>query len=500
MSGGGLAAGDYDDAAHAGLMTAPAPARARAERRAAMARVLVGARERGLGTAERFALVRAQFGSDRASDASLKRLETAVEGVAPISFAPALLDDCKGGIAQADMSDAAWQMFLRGISDAGDGWPLRQAWQDVKDAAPTFGWAWPSLATAWRRWAALPEAERLVARVGRSEAARQLAMSALRDKTSIGVLEWVSLDGRVLDFWVDFGDGRAVRPTMLALVDVASNHVLGHERARTDSAVATVRLIRRACETYGIFDRLYTDNGSVFAGHLVAGGAVHRFRNAGARVEGVKPLGICHHLGIDLHFALPGNGQAKIAERTFATLSRVVDDRPEFRGAHAGHAPGAAPDAGVVPVHLDVAQAVIRREIARHNARDGRRRQGMRGRSYQAAFEAGLALRVRRTASARQLWLASLIYTPVMPDRWGRVTVDGWTYGRPDTQEALLAYHKRGEKVLLGRNPDDFEAPALAWNADDRLICEGIEPQRRGAYGSADGIRQAKRYRKAAAD
>lgn len=148
---------------------------------------------------------------------------------------------------------------------------------------------------------------------------------------------------------------------------------------------------------------------------------------------------------------------------------------------------------------LDVAQEVIRREVARHNAQGGRRGQGMNGRSYQAAFEAGLSERVRRTATARQLWLASLVYTPVTPDRWGRVTVDGWTYGGTETQEALLPYHKRREKVLLGRNPDDFDAPALAWNAEDRLICEGIKPQHRGTYGSVDGIRQAARNRKAAA-
>lgn len=131
---------------------------------------------------------------------------------------------------------------------------------------------------------------------------------------------------------------------MLALVDVASNKVLDFTLTKSENATDTVKLIRRTCKTYGIFDRLYTDNGSAFAGHLVAGGNVHKFRNSGSKVAGVKPLGICYHLGIDLHFALPGNGQAKIAERAFATLSRVIDDRPEFKGAHAGHAPGAAPD------------------------------------------------------------------------------------------------------------------------------------------------------------
>jgi putative transposase len=43
-----------------------------------------------------------------------------------------------------------------------------------------------------------------------------------------------------------------------------------------------------------------------------------------------------------------------------------------------------------------------------------------------------------------------------------------------------------------------LSAPAVAWNADGRLICEGIEAQRPGAYGSVDGIRTAARNRKAA--
>ena len=236
---------------------------------------------------------------------------------------------------------------------------------------------------------------------------------------------------------------------------------------------------------------------SAFAGHLVAGGATHRFRNKGKALEGVKPLGICHHLGIELHFALPGNGQAKPAERAFAALSRSIDDRPEFRNAHAGHAPGAAPDSTVCPVALDTAKAVIAREVRRYNAEPGRRGAGINGRSFQNAFEAGCAGRIQRKPTARQLYLAGLIYTPVAVDRWGRVQVDNWTYGGPETQEQLRPYHKKGP-ILLGRDPDDFAAPALAWNEKDRLICQGIMPVARGAYGSVDGIRDAARNRKAA--
>jgi putative transposase len=495
----GLEPGAFDDVAHAAFLEAPETMRAEAERRAAIAVFLLKLGD-AVTWAERAALATDKFGPEGTSIPSLKRLSRAVEGLDPINFAPALLRDQKGGAPRTDMSDDAWAYFLTTIRDAGPQFPLLQAWRDVRDVAKVRGWAWPKAVTVYRRWNDLPEAERLVARLGRDAAIGKLSMPIERDKTTISALDWVSLDGRTLDFWVDFGDGKPVRPVMLALVDVASNAVVGYELGRSENATGTVRLIRRTCAKYGIFSRLYTDNGSSFAGHLVAGGNVHRFRNSGSKVEGAKPLGICHFLGIDLHFALPKNAQAKIAERTFATLSRVIDDRPEFAKAHAGHAPGAAPSSHVVPVPLALAESVIAREIDRHNAETNRRSQGARGRSYQQVFEAGLAKRIKRKASQYQLYLAGLIYQPVTVDKWGRITVDTWTYGGPETQADLLPYHGKGRAVLLGRDPDDFSAPAIAFDADGRLICEGIAHVKRGAYGSKDGIREAAKNRKAARD
>ena len=195
------------------------------------------------------------------------------------------------------------------------------------------------------------------------------------------------LDGRTQDFRVGFGDGKAKRPVMIVLVDVATNAVIGWELATSENAVSTVRLIRTACATFGVFDRLCTDNGAAFAGHLVAGAAVYSFRRRGHRGEGVKPPGICVNLGIDLRFALPANGQAKIAERPFATLSRVIDDAPEFAGAHAGDAPAAAPDSSVVPAPVDMARRVIEREINRHNAEPRAAQSGCQGAFLRAGLQ-----------------------------------------------------------------------------------------------------------------
>ena len=490
--------GDYDDAAHMRLLEAPATMRAEADRKAEIARLLLTLD--GVVWAERVDLVQKKFGSKGTSKPRLKAILKAVENVDPINFAPALLAKHKGRIKSAETSEQAWSFFMTIIRNASPDFPIIAAWRDVRDVAKAKGWHWPPYVTINRRWNALPKAEQMLARYGRSETVKALAQPALRDKTSIGALEWVSLDGRTQDFWTDMGDGNPIRITMLALIDVASNLVLGYELAPSENAVDTVRLIRNVCEKHGIFDRLYTDNGSSFAGHLVAGGNVSRFRNKATMTKGVQPLGICYHLGIKIHFALPKNAQAKIAERTFATLSRVIDDRPEFKGAHAGHNPGASPTSNVTPIPFELVQSVIAREIDRHNTEAGRRSQGANGRSYQATFEASLVSRIERRPTARQLYLASLIYKPVSVNRVGQITVDKWVYGDPMTQADLLPYHGNGKKILLGRNPDDLSAPAIAFDADGRLICQGIAHVERGAYDSVDGIRTAARNKKAARD
>ena len=138
---------------------------------------------------------------------------------------------------------------MTAIRDGGEGFPLLSAWRDARDVAPVMGWQWPNYQAVLRRWNALPEAQRRHARLGHSEAVKRLAMPALRDKTTIGPLEWVSLewvslDGRTKDFWAHNGDGKPRRYTFLALVDCATNFILGWTLAESENARATQALIK----------------------------------------------------------------------------------------------------------------------------------------------------------------------------------------------------------------------------------------------------------------
>jgi putative transposase len=82
--------GDYDDAAHDAFMQVSHKRRERAERKAAIARLLVS-----LGPTvksdDRLRLVHDRYGVEGASKPRLKDILRAVKGVDPINYAPALL-------------------------------------------------------------------------------------------------------------------------------------------------------------------------------------------------------------------------------------------------------------------------------------------------------------------------------------------------------------------------------------------------------------------------
>lgn len=288
-----LPMGLYDEDAHADLFTAPITMQKEARRKAEIAELLLRLQSTA-NWAERASIVREAFGEKVTSQPSLKSILSTIKRVDPINFAPALLANYKGRTCKAELSTDAWRFFMTTIRNAAPDWPLVEAWRRARDAGKELNWAVPSYVTFYRRWIDLTEAQRFEARLGADQASKQIRMHAHRDKTSIGSLEWVSLDGRTKDFFVDWGDGKAVRSTFIALVDVASNVILDWELAPSENAAVTVRLIKRVCAKYGIFDRLYPDNGPAFSGNAVAGGSDYRFR---FKTDSQKDntMGICNH-------------------------------------------------------------------------------------------------------------------------------------------------------------------------------------------------------------
>ncbi|WP_243642050.1 DNA-binding domain-containing protein [Rhodovulum steppense] len=131
-----LEPGTYDEAAHAAFMEASPSLRGRAERKAAMARLLVSLIRNGIAPKGRRASC--------PSGSPMKRRLTAVKGVDPINSAPALVPGYKGKAASAEVSAEAWRFFPTASKKANGERPLRQAWKDTRDVARRRGWAWPT--------------------------------------------------------------------------------------------------------------------------------------------------------------------------------------------------------------------------------------------------------------------------------------------------------------------------------------------------------------------
>lgn len=501
----GLELGERDEDAHARFAEATPKMQVKAERLAQIARFIVARRGLGIPNREIFEAARARFGAEDTSDRSCYRILKDIKGVAVANFAPALLDPYNmDGRPCGPSWDDAWYFALAEIKAAGPEWPLDAAYDNIVASAPKMGWHVPCRSTFNARWQALSEVERFTLRHGEEAARKRFRQSVLRDRDDLPANDIWSLDGRTLDVWAMDEDGNAYRPVELRLVDVASGFVLGSRLCKSENAVDTVALIVGCVRQWGKPKEIYTDNGRAFASFIVAGGATFKFRGKKDRKPEWEPPGACKVLGINIRFAKPENGRTKLVERSFRETSRRIDQAPEFAGAHAGSRIDRKPAGKIVPLALEAIEEVSAREVAYHNAR--KRRGGFaKGRSFEAVYLDSMAGQIKRVASERELYEASLIYKPVSVNHEGRFTVNGWTYGHPETMVALLRFYdvargKAREPIMVGIDPNDHSAPAVAYDRNGNPIAKDIRPVIPGAYMSQEGKRDHDRYTKAAND
>ncbi|MFE3838896.1 VpaChn25_0724 family phage protein [Pseudogemmobacter sonorensis] len=119
-------------------------------------------------------------------------------------------------------------------------------------------------------------------------------------------------------------------------------------------------------------------------------------------------MGVLPQMGIKVHWATPGHGQAKPIERSFRDLADDLARHPAFAGAYVGNRPDAKPeDYGSRAVPLADLLEVTEEVIAAHNARPGRLTDNARGRSFDDTFAESYAKSriVKATAEQHRLWL-----------------------------------------------------------------------------------------------
>ncbi|WP_162860582.1 transposase domain-containing protein [Pseudothauera hydrothermalis] len=411
---------------------------------------------------------------------------------APVAAWPALLAPRWGVQPQreAEISGPAWDAILKDYLRP-EKPALTAVYRRVKAAAARHGWAMPSYDSVARRIARLDPRLKLLAREGK-KAFEASFPAQKRSVAHLAALEWVNADGHRLDVLVRLPDrfgGGVGRAHLVAWQDVYSRKILSWRLTPTLNALSVLLAFGEMVERYGIPEHALMDNGREFGAKLITGGVPWRFR---FKTQPDEMLGALPLLGIEVHWATPFHGQAKPIERAFRDLCEEVAKDPRLAGAYTGNKPDAKPENyGSSPCEWQLLEQVVAEAIARHNAREGRRTETARGRSFDATFAESYARRVvtRLSKSQRAMLLLAAEPATVRPD--ASIEVCGNRYGLGEFGAALV-----GQKVVARFDPDDLAKPCHVFGLDGRY--HGTADCRVRRFDDQAAAQADKRWRAAA--
>jgi len=282
---------------------------------------------------------------------------------------------------------------------------FKACWRAASSWAKANGHAVLTERTARRKLdAEVPRVTQVFAREG-VEGLERCFPPQIRDKSGLHALQAVNADCHKIDVFVEWPDGTVNRPQIVAFQDIYSGKILSWRVDHSPNKVAVMAAFGEMIETWGIPKMCLFDNGREFANKWMTGGAKTRFR---FKVNEDDPLGVLPMLGINIHWARPGHGQAKPIERAFRDLASDIAKDPRFDGAYVGNSPMAKPaDYGSRTVPVDAFLRVLDEGIAEHNARLGRLSETANGRSFDETFAESYRVAPIRKATdeQRRLWL-----------------------------------------------------------------------------------------------
>jgi putative transposase len=269
-------------------------------------------------------------------------------------------------------------------------------------------------------------------------------------------------------------DGEIVRAKTWFWQDVYSRKILGWRIDKSEHTEHDPAPSATSGERYGIPHAVTIDNTLAAANKTMSGGVKHRFR---FKVRDDEPDGVFKLLGVEVHWATPGHGQAKPIERAFGVggIGEYVDKAPEFAGAWTGSSTQDKPeyDGRNKPVELAVLERVIAREVAALE-REARPRTARTtaARSTRSSTSRTRARDPRATEAQRRLWLLS-----TEPVRAARATArsrstpaaSGRAPGEPLLDPALIDH--AGKKLVAKFDPQRLHEGVHVYSLDGRYIC-----------------------------
>ncbi len=372
-----------------------------------------------------------------------------VAGIPNANRLPFLAPQYKGGGKEVEIDADAWRILKTDY---------------LRPEKPSFSACYRRLVEGYARprGIELPAAKTLQRRLEREigtdlkkskrdgrEALRRTVPPMRRTIADLHAMQAVNVDGHTFDVFVQWEDGRIGRPVMVGLQDVFSRKLLAHRIGETESTLLTRMAFADLFRDYGIPCEAVMDNGRAFASKALTGGALTRFR---FKIKDTDATGVLTALSIRVHWTLPYRGSSKPIERAWRDLCEDIAKHPAVSGAYTGNKPDAKPEnyrERAIPIAEF--RAHVARQIAAHNAREGRRTEAAKGTSFDLAFAASYAVSPIGRATPEQLRRALLMAEDRRCNRDnGSVTLAGNTYWSPEMIELA------GQPVTLRFDPDNL--------------------------------------------
>lgn len=429
------------------------------------------------------------------SEATIRRWQRQVRHAQPCDWMPLLVPRWTGRTAYAECSVEAWDFFkadyLRPEQPAASA-----CYERLQVAADEHGWTIPSSCKSLVRRLdrEIPSQVIKLAREG-VDALRFSTPQQERDRSHLHAMEALNADGHKFDVFVRWPDGEVVRPMMICWQDLYSGKLLSYRIDKTENRDAIRLAFGDVAETYGVPNEVYLDNGRGFASKTLTGGTPNRFR---FKVKEEDPVGTLNALGVRVHWVLPHRGQSKPIERAFRDLAEHVSKDPRLSGAYTGKKPDAKPENyGSRAVDLDTFLEVLEENIARHNAREGRRSHTCQGRSFDQTFAASYEQAVVRWPSVTDRRLYLLAAEGVRTNRLdGSVRLQ--TGGNRYWCEEMSAF--AGQSVVIRFDPAQLHEAVYVYELSGRYIGQADCVARVGfddAEAAREHARLQKQHRKA---
>ena len=380
-----------------------------------------------------------------------------------------------GGSKEAECHPAAWAAFKTDYLRPEEP-PLEMCFRNLQRLAKTEGWEIPRSAAALKRRLAREMPRTAINRArGGPEALERMRPAQIRSREGMRALSAVNGDARKSDVFVKWPDGEITRPWLMGWQDIAFSKILSWRVDKSENTTGYQLAFGDLLDKYGVPQDVYLDNGRAFAAKVLTGGAKTRYRY---KIRPEDPEGLLTRLlGKDhVHWALPYHGQSKPIERAFRDMASDIDKDHRLRGAYTGNKPNAKPEnyrSKAIPLAKFL--QVLDEGIRRHNARGGRRGQGLEGRSFDEAFRESYEFHFHAgdipQPTRAQLDLCLLTAQGIKAHKdTGAVVVHGTRYWTEALAEKLAGRTAAQRAVVVRFDPEHLDRPVLVETLDGKLI------------------------------